>query len=160
MSSSSSSSSFTPYQLIDRRMYHLCVKDEWQAAVETGKAYFPPTFEQDRRKTHASMQPDKLLGTANFFYKSSSPASTEWICIELDPTSLLEKLGVATLVEAPEAVGDTAAPTESTTTPTIRYPHIYGGIATGFPGVVVTNTFPMTRDPTDGTFLAIPGLLP
>jgi uncharacterized protein (DUF952 family) len=129
---------FTPYQLLDRPMYHLCVKDEWQAAVDAGKAYFPPTFDQDKRKTHASMHADKLVGTANLFYKSSSPASTEWICIELDPKCLLETLGVVSLVESPEAVGDQAAETTST----IRYPHIYGGIATGVPGVV-TNTFPM-----------------
>lgn len=145
--------SFTPYQLLDRPMYHLCVKDEWEAALDSGQAYFPPTFEQDHRKTHASMHADKLLNTANFFYKSSSPASTEWICIELDPKCMLEKLGVVTLVESPEPVGDQAAET----TTTIRYPHIYGGIATGTPGVV-TKTFPMIRDPTEGTFLEIPGL--
>ena len=137
-------------------MYHLCVKEDWETAVKSGRAYFPPTFDQDKRKTHASMHAEKLLDTANFFYKSSSPASTEWICIELDPQCLLETLGVVTLVESPEAVGDQAAPTA---TETIRYPHIYGGIATSVAGVV-TNTFPMTRDPDDGTFLTIPGLLP
>ncbi len=146
--------SFRPYQLLDRPMYRLCVKEEWQDAVESGKAYFPPTFQEDKMKTHASMHPDKLLDTANHFYKTTSPASTDWICIELDPKSMLETLGIVTLVESPEPVGDQAAETTST----IRYPHIYGGIPTKVPGVVA-NTFLMTRDPEDGTFLAIPGLL-
>jgi len=148
-------SSFTPYQLVDRPMYHLCVKDEWQAAVDSKKAYFPPTFEQDKRKTHASMHSDKLVGTANFFYKASNPASVEWVCIELDPKCLLERVGIVTLVESPEPVGDHAAET----TTTIRYPHIYGGIPTSVVGVVI-KTYPMTRDPQDGTFLTIPGLFP
>lgn len=147
-------STVTSYQLLDRPMYHMCVKDEWHAAVESGTAYFPPTFEQDGRKTHASMHPDKLLDTANHFYKTTSPASTEWICLELDPRYMLETLGIVTLVESPEAVGDLSA---EATSSSIRYPHIYGGIATTIPGVV-TNTFAMTRDVNDGTFLAIPEL--
>lgn len=147
--------SFTPYQLLDRPMYHICVKQEWKAAVDSKRAYFPPTFEQDKRKTHASMHPDKLLDTANHFYKASSPPTVEWICIELDPKALLETVGMVTLVESPEAVGDHAAET----TTTIRYPHIYGGIPTAVAGVVA-NTYAMTRDPDTGTFLAIPELFP
>lgn len=150
-----------PYQLLDKPMYHMCVKDEWTKAVNAEKAYFPPTFEMDGRKTHASMQPNGLLATANHFCKPISPPSVEWICVELNPKVMLETLGVATLVESPQAVGDQAAPESTDKTdnkPTIFYPHIYGGIATKVPGVV-TRIFPMTRSQEDGTFLDIPGLL-
>ena len=149
--------SFTPYQLMDRPMYHMCVKEQWDAAREAGQAYFPPTFQQDGRKTHASMMPEKLLDTANHFYKSTSPASTEWICLELDAKYMYETLGIVTLVESPLPVGDQPALTVAPTESPIRYPHIYGGIATSVPSLV-TRIFPMIRDPNDGTFLSIPGL--
>jgi len=101
------------------------------------------------------MNPDKVLATANHFYKSNSPAIEEWICVELDPKILLEKVGIVTLVEQPEAVGTTDAETVPST---IRYPHIYGGIPTCINGVV-TRVFSMIRNSEDGTFLDIPGLL-
>ena len=148
--------SFTPYQLLGKPMYHMCVKAQWEEVSNAGTAYFPPTYDDDRRKTHASMHADKLLATANHFYKSSSPAEEEWICIQLDPTCLLEKAGISTLVEEPEAVGGTDA--ETPVTSTIRYPHIYGGIPTSIQGVV-SGIFPMTRSSSDGSFLDIPGLL-
>ena len=147
--------SFTPYQLLDKPMYHMCIKAQWEEVSKAGMAYFPQTYQEDRRKTHASMHAEKLLATANHFYMSSSPVEEEWICIEVDPSCLLNKAGISTLVEEPEAVGGTSA--ESVTS-TIRYPHIYGGIPTSINGVV-TNIFPMTRSPSDGRFLDIPGLL-
>lgn len=149
---------FVPYQILNQPIYHLCVKEEWEAAKRENSAYFPPTFVQDGRKTHASMDAsDKLIKTANHFYKSST---TEWICLELNPNIFLE-LGIHTMVEEPEPVGTTAAPKkESTGTgkKRIYYPHIYGGIATTVP-TLVTNTYPMIRDVNDGTFLSIPGLV-
>jgi uncharacterized protein (DUF952 family) len=147
-----------PYQILDRPIYHLCVEKEWQAAVDAKPnsiAYFPPTFEQDGRKTHAAMGTEGLVGLANLFYTSSPD---KWICLELDPRKMLQELGVVTMVEAPMPVGDQAAvaPEDTASATMIQYPHIYGGIATNHN--VVTRTFPMTRAP-DGTFLAIPGLV-
>jgi uncharacterized protein (DUF952 family) len=143
---------FEPYQILDRSIYHLCVKSEWENARQAQQAYFAPTFVPDGRKTHASMDTDNLVSTANFFYKSNKES---WICLALNPNVLLE-LGIPTMVEAPAPVGDHAAPEIKATI--IRYPHIYGGIATTVPKLV-TNVFPMTRDMSDGTFLSIPGLV-
>jgi uncharacterized protein (DUF952 family) len=142
---------FVPYQILDRPIYHFCVKSEWENAQQAQQAYFPPSFVPDGRMTHASMDNTNLLGAANFFYKSSKES---WLCLELNPNVLLE-LGIHTMVEAPAPVGDQAAPEKATII--IRYPHIYGGISTTVPKLV-TNVFPMTRDMSDGTFLSIPGL--
>ena len=135
---------------MDRPIYHLCIQSQWEDAKQSEKAYFPPTYQVDGHVTHASMEKENLLAASNLFYKQSTG---KWVCLELDPNVLLYQLGITTLVEASRAVGDQAA---ETTTTTIRYPHIYGGIATTVPNLV-TNVFPMKRD-ADGSFVSIPGL--
>jgi uncharacterized protein (DUF952 family) len=143
---------FVPYQILDRPIYHMCVKQDWEDAKAGNRAYFAPTFEQDGRKTHASMFADeKLLATANHFYKSSKD---KWICLQVDPNVLLQ-LGIPTMVEPPAPVGDQSG--EIVVNSKIRYPHIYGGISTMVPNLV-TKAHPMVRDESDGTFLSIPGL--
>lgn len=128
-------------------IYHMCQKDIWEESIAQGEAYFPPTFQQDGYFTHASAVASRLIDTANHFYKETKG---EWICIELS-VSALKKLGIVTRFEEPMPVGDTVALANDT-----RYPHVYGGLPSHVPGVV-TNTFPMKRDP-QGTFLAIEGL--
>jgi uncharacterized protein (DUF952 family) len=133
-----------PYQILDQPIYHLCEKALWDEAKDV---YYPPTFEEDDKITHAGMLVEKLLGSANHFYKSSQ---AEWICVEINPNILLEN-GIQTMVESPANVGATSAERV-----TIRFPHIYGGIFKTLPDVVI-KVYPMIRSP-DGTFSEITGL--
>jgi uncharacterized protein (DUF952 family) len=139
-------------------LFHMCQKETWDAAVRRGGAYFPPTFVVDGRFTHATAIPSRLLVTANHFYQKSVG---DWICLQLSRSALFQ-LGIDTVFEDAKPVGDTATHEEwshdsSATTPKWICPHIYGGIPTHIPGVV-TQTFPMTRNPDDGSFLHIVGL--
>lgn len=133
-----------PYQILDQPIYHLCEKPLWD---EVKDVYYPPTFEQDCKITHAGMHVEKLLGSANHFYKSSK---AEWLCLEINPNILLEN-GIKTMVESPANVGATSAERV-----TIRFPHIYGGISKTTPNLVA-KVCPMIRSP-DGTFSEIPNL--
>lgn len=133
-----------PYQILDQPIYHLCEKPLWDEAKEV---YYPPTFEEDGNITHAGMHVEKLLGSANHFYKSSQ---AEWICVEINPNILLEN-GIQTMVESPANVG--AASAERVT---IRYPHIHGGIPKTILDLV-TKVYPMIRS-SDGSFGEILGI--
>ena len=130
-------------------IYHICEKHVWEQALDAQQTYFPPTFEEDGRKTHAGMDPNRLLDSANHFYKQSK--CSDWICLQIDPMVLFQKAGLRTLLESPLAVGTTAAEKTSR-----KFPHIYGGIPTTIPNLV-TDIYPMTRA-VDGTFLFIQGL--
>jgi len=48
-------------------IYHMCQERLWQKAVESGKAYFPPTFEEDGFFIHATAVPIQLIEIANQF---------------------------------------------------------------------------------------------
>ena len=132
-----------------RKVYHMCQKTLWEETVSSQTAYFPPTFHKDGNFTHATAVPERLISTANHFYKSSEG---EWICVELDRNELL-KLGIVTIFEAAKPVGETEtnADWESWV-----FPHIFGGIPTHVNGVV-TRILPMKRG-NDGEFLSIEGL--
>lgn len=131
-------------------LYHMCQKAQWDAAVQEGRAYFPPTFVKDGMFTHATAVPSRLITTANHFYTSSQG---DWICLQLSRSALL-KLGIDTVFEEAKPVGDTA--TDSEWDGMWVCPHIFGGIPTHLAGVV-TKTFRMQRD-ENGTFLYIEGL--
>jgi uncharacterized protein (DUF952 family) len=152
------------------KLYHMCEKKLWQEAVSEGRAYFPPTFVKDGMFTHATAVPERLIATANHFYKQSEG---EWICLELSRSALL-KLGIETVFEEAKPVGETSV---DNTFEAWVCPHIYvstrvvrelfdrriishaipqGGIATHIEGVVL-NTYEIGRS-QDGTFLSIVGL--
>jgi uncharacterized protein (DUF952 family)/mannose-6-phosphate isomerase-like protein (cupin superfamily) len=131
------------------KLYHMCQKSLWEAAVVSKSAYFPPTFDVDGYFTHATAVPARLLDTANHFYTSTQG---DWICLELS-NSALKTVGVVTRFEEPKPVGETSVDQEWNEW---RCPHIFGGIPCQVPGVV-TGTFVMKRD-ADGKFLSIDGL--
>lgn len=130
-------------------LYHMCQKSLWDAAVSSGCAYFPPTFEADGGFTHATAVPARLVSTANHFYTKTLG---EWICLELSQ-SALTRLGIVTRLEEPKAVGETQTDNEWNEW---RCPHIFGGIPAQCAGVL-RKTYPMKRN-ADGTFENIVGL--
>jgi uncharacterized protein (DUF952 family) len=137
-------------------LYHMCQKDLWDAAVQHQVAYFPPTFIADGRFTHATAVPSRLITTANHFYTQTTG---DWICLQLSRSALL-KLGIDTVFEEAKPVGEAATHEDwdkgGATTKWIC-PHIYGGLPTHIAGIV-TQTFHMTRNKNDGSFVNIVGL--
>jgi uncharacterized protein (DUF952 family) len=133
-------------------LYHMCEVSMWKASVDSGAAYFPPTFQQDGGFTHASLIPEGLIGTANHFYTSSKD---DWICLQLCNAKILKnKCGIVTVFEGAKSVGTTDVKDEWKNA---VFPHIYAGIPASIPGIV-TGVYPMKRDPTNGSFLSITGL--
>ncbi|GAX23315.1 hypothetical protein FisN_27Lu129 [Fistulifera solaris] len=133
-------------------VYHMCPKALWDEAVSSGKAYFPPTFAEDGYFTHATALPDRLLPTANHFYAATEG---EWVCLELSTTALLDA-GIVTKMEEPKPVGAKSV-SENWVISKWACPHIYGGIPTRAPGVVL-QTYTVERD-EKGTLLSILGLM-
>lgn len=133
-------------------LYHMCERPRWESAVASGKAYFPPTFEQDGFFTHATAVPQRLVDTANMFYTSSA---AEWICLQLS-RSALTNVGIITKDEDGLPVGDAGVPDQIKDARWIC-PHIYGGIPTVESLGILTKTYPMVRD-EKGNFLCITGL--
>ena len=135
-------------------IYHMCKKSLYDKSISNQTAYFPPTFIQDGRFTHASTVPATLLNTANHFYSTTSPAAEQWMCLEIDREVLEKKLGIVTVFECAKAVGDIHADEDWRG---LVFPHIFGGIPAHVEGVV-TNTYNMVRS-EDGVFLTIDGLV-
>jgi len=127
-------------------LYHMCEKTRWEAAVASGKAYFPPTFEQDGF-THATAVPERLIGTANHFYQDSTD---DWVCLSFKRSALRDAHGITVRDEQAMPVGD--KPVGDTWTAWIC-PHVVGGL----PPSVVDYVIPMVRD-SAGKFLRIEGL--
>ena len=133
-------------------LYHMCEVSAWKAAVDSGAAYFPPTFHQDGGFTHASLVPKNLIDTANHFYTASKD---DWVCLKLCGSEVLKnKCGIVTVFEEPKSVGMTEVKDEWMNQ---VFPHIYGGIPVSITGIV-TETYPMKRDTSSGRFLSITGL--
>ena len=130
-------------------IYHLVQKKIWDACVESGATYYPPTYKSEKF-THATADPQYLIGVANHFYKDTEG---EWLCLHMTRSSLAEA-NITLKFEDPSPVGTTAALTKEQSGG-MRFPHIYGGIpSTG--GVVKNITKVVRAD--DGTFMAIEGL--
>jgi hypothetical protein len=53
------------------KLHHMTTKVSWLAALESGEAYYPPTFEVDGHYTHATAVPARLVTTANHFYQET-----------------------------------------------------------------------------------------
>ena len=60
-------------------IYHLVQTHLWEECKASGKTYLPPTYAVDGF-THATADPSKLLGVANYFYKS---VRSEWLCLKM-----------------------------------------------------------------------------
>ena len=133
-----------------KTIYHMCQTSLYEKAVASNTAYFPQTFHQDGKFTHATATPSKLIATANHFYKSTKG---EWICVELDRVAL-EQLGIVTVFESARPVGD--IDTDDSWKDAV-FPHVFGGLPLHVKGVV-TNIFKIKRS-DDGTFLSIDGLV-
>jgi len=82
--------------------------------------------------------PEKLVETANCFYKDDT--EMEWICLQINTTGLAFN-SIEVKME------------ESTIDPTLKCPHIFGGI----PKECVSKVYPVQRG-EDGAFLFIKGL--
>ena len=130
-------------------LYHMCQKKMWEEAVQSKKAYYPPTFEVDGYFTHATAVPQRLIETANHFYTKSVG---EWICLQLS-RSALSNVGIITKDEQGLPVGEAKVSDEWVESKWVC-PHIYGGIPTLSSLNVLTNIYPMTRT-EDGIFLKI-----
>jgi hypothetical protein len=65
--------------------------------------YFPPTYHQDGF-THATANPSKLLGVANYFYKD---VKADWLCLKMTRATLAAA-ALTLKFEAPSAVGTIA----------------------------------------------------
>ena len=133
-------------------LYHMCQEKLWRDAVESGKAYYPPTFEQDEFFTHATAVPQRLIDTANHFYTETVG---NWICLQLS-RSALQNVGIVTKDEEGLPVGDQKVSEDWVRSKWIC-PHIYGGIPVDTSLNVLMKTFPMVRS-QDGRFLSITGL--
>jgi len=132
-----------------KTLYHLVQLELWETAKASGATYYPPTYEQEKF-THATANPEYLIGVANHFYKS---VGTTWLCLEMTIESLAGA-GVQTIFENPSPVGTTAALNKDDFGGEL-FPHLYGGIP-ATPGVVLKE-YPVERA-ADGTFLGIVGL--
>ncbi len=136
-----------------RILYHMCRTSSYEKAMSANAAYFPPTFVQDGRFTHATAIPSTLISTANHFY-TDTPLDDEWICLELDREVLEKRLGIVAVFEGAAPVGDI----DTDKNWNFVCPHIYGGIPVHVEGVV-TKVYKMSRSMEDGTFLSIEGLV-
>jgi uncharacterized protein (DUF952 family) len=134
-------------------LYHMCQKALWEEAVQSGTAYFPPTFEADGGFTHATAVPKRLIDTANHFYTETKG---DWICLQLS-RSALEKIGIKTKDEEALPVGEKNVSNEWTEKKWVC-PHVYGGIPTIDGLNVLTHIYEMVRS-EDGTFMSITGLV-
>lgn len=134
-----------------KTVYHMCQKELWDAAVTSGKAYFPPTFVEDGFFTHATAVPARLMETANHFYTGTKG---DWICLELS-TEKMEQFGLLTVFEQPKPVGVQSV-SEAWEPSDWKCPHIYGGIPVTIDGIV-SKIYDMKRD-SEGNFLAVVGL--
>ncbi|KXZ52180.1 hypothetical protein GPECTOR_10g809 [Gonium pectorale] len=116
----------------------------WRAAKDSGKPYFPPTYEQDGF-IHLTADPKFLLGIGNHFYRT---VQGEFLLLVLEP----ERLAAKVVFEPAAPVGTKSAEGLSAEEAPL-FPHLYGTIDYG----AVTAELPIQRD-AEGAFLAIPEL--
>ena len=122
-----------------------CEQPRWEAAKESGEAYFPPTFDEEGF-THATGVPSRLIETANHFYQDSE---APWVCLRFSRTALRKQCGIIVRDERAMPVGSKAVGENWSDW---VCPHVVGGI----PPLVVDAVFPMTRD--GSKFVSIDGV--
>ena len=134
-------------------VYHLCRKQDWEAAKESKSPYFPRTFLKDGKFTRASLYLDDIADVANEYYSKASPIGEDWIVLEMDVQFLYHGLGIAVLASiAPESMGGDQ-------TNAVQCLQIFGGIST-HPKILdslITAVYTMKRRDVDGKFI---GMLP
>jgi uncharacterized protein (DUF952 family) len=119
---------------VPRIVWHICPKSHWN---DNCAEYTPKTYDEDKF-TRASHMPDRLMETANCFYKDDK--EMDWVCLQID-TSGLSFHGIEIKM------------VDSTIDSTLKCPHIFGSLPRG----VINNVFPVQRT-EDGTFVLIKGL--
>ena len=124
-------------------LFHLVQADLWQTAVDSGAAYFPPTYQQDGF-THATANPELLMNVANHFYLD---VPGKWLCLQMT-TDSLAAAGTEVVFEGTAPVGDKQANFEGTDNE--LFPHILGGI---HPNAVL-KVHEVIRS-SNGTFLSV-----
>lgn len=127
-------------------VFHLVQSGLWNAAVERGETYYPPTYEQDGF-THGTANPDYLLTIGNHFYQDTQG---EWGLLRMSVDSLAA-VGVEVIFEGTAPVGDIQPDFEGSDSE--LFPHIRGGITPD----AVLQYHKVIRDES-GEFLSIEGL--
>lgn len=139
-------------------VYHMCQSSVWEKAVSSGKAYVPPTYEQDGF-VHLTKDANMLLTVANHFY-ADDPLDNVWKVLMIRTDRLKDELRY----EAAAPVGDKSSSglgncsghqkegEQEEEAP--KFPHLYGPIYPEY----VFDTLSMKRDATTGKFLEIEGL--
>lgn len=129
-------------------IFHMVQKGLWDGHKAAGTTYFPPTYEHDGF-THATADPEKLLGVANHFYKA---VEADWLCLRMTRQTLADA-NLTLKFEEPAPVGGTPA-LDAALSGGERFPHIYGGL----PPAAIVQEYAVDRAP-DGTYLSIEGLV-
>lgn len=121
------------------KVYHLCPADQWEKRPKRYE-YAPPSYAQEKfvRTTH---DVSRLMETANCFYQKSSPATEQWLCLEIDTMGL--GMNGIDIKMVPSA-----------TVPDLKCPHVYGEI----PEECVRKVYTVKRDAATGEFLFATGL--
>jgi uncharacterized protein (DUF952 family) len=121
------------------KIYHLCPRKDWEDRPSR-RQYAPSSFAEEKmvRATH---EIGRLVETANCFYQAKSPASEEWVCLEIE-TMGLRMNGIEMKM------------IESTLDANLKCPHVYGEI----PEEAIRKAYPVQREPTSGEFLFVTGL--
>lgn len=135
-------------------IYHMTEKTSWEQAVKDRGAYFPPTFHKDGKFTRASVFKEGLIDVANHFYKATSPAECDWICLELNLKLLLD-MGIVILPQPPDEIPSSAedGKEEKQADAPVQCFQVYAGITTIVPGVVM-KVYTVKRGGC-GTFLSL-----
>ena len=89
-------------------VYHLCRKQDWEAAKESQSPYFPRTFLKDGKFTRASLYLDDIADVANEYYSKASPIAIAPVI----PISFRSKLRSISDLLTPKAFPKAIAPSE------------------------------------------------
>lgn len=148
-------------------IYHLCRKQDWETCRRDDhnnhKPYFPRTFLQDGRFTRASLYLEDMVDVANEYYQdeSVSPATEEWIVLEIDPQFLYYGLGIPILADvvAPESYKyqSNGGSNSKGGGAVIKCLQIFGGLST-HPLILtklIKSVYPMKRRAVDGKFVGM-----
>jgi len=126
-----------------RIVYHVVQLSEWDAAMNAGTVYYPPTYTQDGF-IHATHDAQLLVGVLNCFYKE---IKDDFLCLAIDTKLLTSEVKM----EAPAPVGNKTSKITADATVKEYFPHIFGPIA---PISCIVGKYKVIRS-EDGTFLKV-----
>ena len=133
---------------LEEVIFHVDQRELYESVAASGEACFLTTFEADSMFTHSIAVMTRLITTANYFYTGTK---VYWIRLQISH-STLHKLGNVTKFVELKHVGQT----EVGENWNWFCPHIFGGIPTVVPGVVIS-VYEIQRD-VGGKSLSISGL--